>query len=377
MATSLLKTKDKIQKELLNTWYKKGCKGTAECATGFGKSRCGVLAAAYFAKQYEYECKILIIVPNNTLKDEWRKEFSKWKEKKVFDECVEVECINTARKFKDQSYHLVIIDEIHNYIKGEVNSRFFKNNDFARILGLSATIEDSLKEYLNPIAPICYSLSLYEAVELGLVTDFTIYNLPIELTAKERKEYNELSKLIENIYRAYHQHSWKHISARKEILYNAKAKMPMIKKIVNMFGKKSYGVVFSMTKSYADEVVKVLGDSSLPHHSGITKKKRIEYLKRFADGRTKVKQLSSAKTLDEGVNLPRLSYSIMASNSSKVKQQNQRVGRCIRLGEDGKHAVIIRLYCKDTQEEKWVHSSQSKVNAIEVKDLDHLKKLLT
>jgi superfamily II DNA or RNA helicase len=370
------KAKDLVQKEVLRSWWSNKCKGTIEAATGFGKSRCGVMACSHFAKLNDYNYKILIIVPTTTLQEEWRKEFKVWKENKVLNNCVRIECINTARNFKDEHYNLVICDEIHNYILGNVNSKFFKNNKYDKILGLSATIEDNLLDKLSSIAPICYTLDLYQAVELGLVSEFTVYNLPISLTVPEKKEYYRLSGIIDYSWAQYSVHSWKHISARKNILYNAKAKIKTLEKIINMFNSDEYGVVFSMTKDYANVVKKRLGDKCLSHHSGISKKNRISNLKKFADGRTKVKILSSAKTLDEGVNLPRLSYGVLMSNSSKVKQQNQRIGRCIRVGKDGKHAAIIRIYCKDTKEEEWVNSSQAKLNVINVKNIEQLKKLI-
>lgn len=368
--------KDRIQKEILNTWWRHGCIATIEAATGFGKSRVGVMAVSKFARQTNYKGKFLIIVPTTTLQEEWRKEFIKWKETKVLNECVEIVCINTARNYKKQSYELVICDEIHNYVNGEVNSKFFKNNKFKRILGLSATIEENLIEELNKYAPICYTLDLYQAVELGLVSDFTIYNIPVKLSASERKEYKRLSGAIQYAWEHHRVHSWKNISARKNILYGAKAKMKLLQKVIDIFDKDSYGIVFSMTKNYANDVKKALGDKCLAHHSGISKKTRINNLNKFADGRTKVKILSSAKTLDEGVTLPRLGYGILMASSSKSKQAHQRTGRCIRLGEDGKHAIIIRFYCENTKEEDWLESSQAKLKVINVKNLQELKKLI-
>lgn len=373
---SINQAKDKVQKKVLNAWWKSNCIGSVEAATGFGKSRLGVIASAYFAKQANYDYKILIIVPTTTLQEEWKKEFINWKEYEVFNKCVQVECINTARTFNKLHYNLVICDEIHNYLNGEVNSKFFKNNKYDKILGLSATIEDNLMGELNKIAPICYTLDLYQAVELGLVSDFTIYNIPVKLNSIERKEYVRLSGAIQYAWDHHKVHSWKNISARKNILYGAKAKMKLLEKIINIFDKDSHGIVFSMTKTHSNDVKKVLGDRCVAHHSGITKKTRINNLKKFADGRTKIKLISSAKTLDEGVTLPRLEYGILMSSSSKSKQQNQRAGRCIRLGKDGKHAIIIRIYCEDTQEEKWLESSQAKLKVINVKNLQELKKLI-
>ena len=366
--------KDLVQKEVLRAWWNVACRGTIEAATGFGKSRVGVLASTYFSKAVE-NCKILIIVPTETLKNEWEQEFKRWGESKVFKKNVQVECIHTARKFKGNEYDLVICDEIHNYVNGAVNKKFFRNNKYHRILGLSATIEDNLLEHLNKVAPICYTLDLYQAVELGLVSDFTVYNIAVELTLPERKQYNALSKKIAWTWENHSQQAWGSITARTKILYTAKGKTRILKKLVKLLGENNYGVVFSMTKDQANLIKTKLGDKCLPHHSGVTKKRRIEYLKNFADGRTKTRILSSAKTLDEGVNLPRLKYGILMASSSKVKQQNQRVGRCIRVDADGKHAIIVRVYCKDTQEEKWLESSQVKIKAVET-TLEQLQILL-
>jgi RNA polymerase primary sigma factor len=369
-------TKDLVQREILNIWWKNKCRGTIEAATGFGKSRLGVLACSYFVKKFDHSFKILIIVPTEALKREWRSEFIKWKETKVFNTCIDVQCINTAREYKGNKYDLVIFDEIHNYIKGKVNIKFFSNNKYDRILGLSATIEDNLVEHLDLIAPICYTLDLYQAVELGLVSEFTMYNIPVKLNATERKLYDTLSSKIAHTWENYHRQAWGSITARAKILYSAKAKMVTMKKIVKLFGEDEYGVIFNMTKDQADEVHKNLKGVCVPHHSGVSKKKRVENLKSFADGRTNIRILSSARTLDEGVNLPRVKYGLLMSSSSKVTQQNQRVGRVIRLGDEDKHAVVMRLYCEHTKEDDWLDSSQSKLNVINVKDLKELKLLI-
>jgi RNA polymerase primary sigma factor len=369
--------KDKVQRETLNAWWKAKYKGTIEAATGFGKSRVGVLAAVKTIEDFGIEnTKILIIAPTDTIKDEWTQHFKDWNETKAFKSCVTVLCINTARTLKKQHYNLVIADEIHNYLRGKVNSKFFANNTYDRILGLSGTIEDNLLEYINDIAPICYNLTLEKAEELGLISEYTVINIPVDLTIPERKDYDKYSKKIKFIWENYSTHSWGNISARKEILYHAKAKVRMIKKLIKLFGEDQYGIIFTMTKKHADIIHKKLAKTSVPHHSGYSKKERVAFLKSYADGRTNIKLLVSAKTLDEGVNIPRVIYSIIAANSSTSRQMNQRVGRCIRLGEDGKHAIILRLYCKNTKEEDWVRTSQSKIKSIDVQNIEELIKLL-
>jgi superfamily II DNA or RNA helicase len=366
---SINQAKDKIQREVLNAWHKNNYKGTAELATGTGKTRIGVLAASYLAKKANYNYKILIVTPTTVIQQEWENEFKLWKESKVFESCVQVECINTARNFKTTDFDLLIADEIHRYLGGQINLKLFKNNKFPKILGLSGTIEDNLLQELNKIAPIHYSLNLDSAVEIGLVSEFTVYNIPVELNINERKEYIKLSKIIEYSWQAYSIHSWKNISDRKNILYNAKSKIKLLEKLIKVFDNNSYGIIFSMTKDYANIVKNKLGDKCIVQHSGISKKNRIKSLKEFSDGRTKTRIISTAMVLDEGVNLRRIEYAILTANSSKGRQQLQRVGRVCRLGKDNKHAIIVRIYCKNTKEESWLETSQKGLKVVNLNNL--------
>lgn len=369
------KQKDQMQKTALNLWYRNNCRGTMELCTGAGKTRIGILAASYFAKQFNYSFNILIIVPTTVLREEWEKEFKKWGELKVFNSCVKIECINTAREYKKNHYDLMILDEIHNYLLGEENSKVYKKNTYDRILGLSATIENSLLPELNRIAPICYSMDLNTAVELKLVSNYTVLNIGVTLTPEEMKTYTNLTYKIDYAFQAYGQRSWKNISLRKELLYHAQNKLTMITNLVNLF-QDEYGIIFSMTKDYADLVGATFKSTCILHHSGLSKKQRIENLKKFADGRTKIRLISSAKTVDEGVTLPRVKFAIIGASSSKPRQVIQRVGRVIRLADDKDKAYIIRVYVKNSKEEHWVSNSQNKLKCIDFASLSELKKYL-
>jgi|32_taG_2_1085360.scaffolds.fasta_scaffold12449_2 superfamily II DNA or RNA helicase len=368
---SVLENKNIIQRNALNSWVKDGCRGTIEAATAFGKTRVGILAIAYFAKKADYKFKALIVTPTTAIQEEWRKEFKKWGETRVLNECVEIYCINTAREFIGESYDIGVFDEIHNYINGEVNFKVFQHNEFKKMLGLSASIDNSIMGTLNRLAPICYALSVYDALELGLISEFTVYNLPITLTESENSEYKALSNSISYTWERFGRQAWKKIGERKDIVYKAANKLGVVREISDYFNG-NYGIVFSQTKDYADMVKNNIGDTCVSHHSGITAKNRLLNLKRFADGRTKIKRISSAKTLDEGVTLPRLEFAVIASGSSKPKQMIQRVGRCLRLDVEGKHAVIIRLYVKDTVEENWISNAQKGFKVVNINSIDEI-----
>ena len=368
--------KDLVQRDALNSWYKSNYRSVLELATGAGKSRMGVMAAAFLAKRAAYKYSILIVVPTTVIQDSWKEEFKKWKEFDTFSKCVTVECIHTARKFNKKHYDLVILDEVHRYLNGAVNLKLLRKNKFDKILGLSGTIEDNLLEELNKWAPISYSLSLYDAVEMGIVSDFTVYNIPIELTIPERKQYKILSRKISYMWETYSRQDWKSITTRKKILYQAKGKMKMLTKVLNVFNESNYGIIFSMDKDHADKISKKIGDTCVTQHSGLSKKNRLEGIKQFSDGRSKVNKISAVTVLDEGVNLKRLSYAIMMSNSSKGRQMLQRLGRICRLKPDGSSAIMIRIYCEDTKEVDWLDSSQSKLKVINVTNLEELRKLI-
>jgi len=369
---SVQQKKDKIQRDALNSWVKGGCRGTIEAATAFGKTRVGILAISHYAKQANYDFRVLIVTPTTAIQDEWRKEFKKWGESRVFIECVEVYCINTAREFDGEIYDLGVFDEMHNYINGDVNAQVFYNNTFKKVLGLSASIGDEIMLALDKIAPICFALSVYDALELGLISDFTIYNVGVELTEWELKQYHRLTSTIDFAKRTYSQMAWGKISERKTLLYKASNKLRLVEEFAEHF-KGKYGIIFSQTKDYANLVNKQLGPTCVSHHSGLGKKARIANLKKFADGRTMVDKVSSARTLDEGVTLPRLEWGLIAAGSSKEKQMIQRVGRCLRLDIEGKHAIIVRFYAKNTVEQTWLDSAQKGFKVINIKSLKDIQ----
>ena len=360
--------KDRVQRNGLNKWFQRGQRGTLEYCTGVGKSRCGVLAAEWLVKNSP-EVKILILTPTQTIRDQaWIAEFRKWGTKSTLKYNVHIVCIQTAYKWTDQEFDLVIADEVHNYLSDEY-IKFFQNNTCTRILGLSASISYEQRMYLNKIAPVVDTITTNKARELGLVSDFIILNLGVELTNDERERYNAYSKIIGDA-QARSFTDWKTINLRKDILYNAVNKVKAVETVHRLLNDQ-YGVIFSQSTMFADNISKKLGDSCLSYHSKISAKKRKENLKLFCDGRTKVNVLSTARALDEGANLPRVTYAIIAAGTSKEKSQIQRLGRIIRY-EDGKEALLIRLYAKGTKDEQWLRTSQYKYNAVYIDSPDEI-----
>jgi superfamily II DNA or RNA helicase len=416
--SNVMEVKDRIQKEGVNKWFHAGCNGTLQYATGVGKSRCGVLAAGWLVKQMEHP-SILIITPTQTIRDQaWIEEFEKWGAKSIFDDCVECVCIQTAYKYVDKHYDLVIADEIHNYIPVSDEYeyfKFFENNKIDKLLGLSASIDEELIPRLDTIAPICDTIDTNTAVELGLVSPFVIYNIPMKMSQEERTTYakcdaeffqtfqlfdrslqtmfaclkskttfkyhlqrrfkasgHQLDDIIQQ-YAAYPYRCNAAMRERKTLLYENATKLKAIGEISKMFSDRK-GVIFNQTAAFADQVAELIGDTCIAEHSKVKPaKKRRENLNRFQDGRTKIRQIAAVKSLNEGANLKGVDFVVIASGTSKLKDFIQRVGRSIRW-EDGKTAVVVRLFMENSQEEKWVKSSQEGYQVITLSGYEELER---
>jgi len=396
------KIKDDIQRKGLNKWWSSNSRGTLQYATGVGKTRCGVLAAALVAKDIGLDCSILILTPTETIRDRsWADEFNKWNEKEIFKSCVECICIQTAYKWYGKHYDLVIADEIHNYISPEYFN-FFSNNKYDKILGLSAYIDPIKILLLNTIAPICDRISTKKASELGLISEFKICNVPLTLPAEEQRAYNSsngnfnrlfsfFDKDLKLMYACMNKNTYINfltqkglaldtenatfpfqcnaaMSKRKKLLYNASSKLTAVKHICKQYPERKT-IIFSQTIDFANKVTEELGDTCVSFHSKIGKKARTANLDKLIDNRTKVTRISTAKALNEGMNVPDISMAIIASGTSKTKDLIQRIGRTVRW-EEGKQALIFRLYVEDSQEEKWMSSSQEGYS-VEVMRLDN------
>lgn len=365
--------KDKKQREGLNIWFKSGCKGTLEYCTGSGKSRCGILAAIWLFEKIQGRVpSILIISPTETIRDGWLDEFRKWKRPDLIPLIVS-ECIQTVHRWTDMHFDLVVADEIHNYLSIKY-VRFFSNNSIAKILGLSAYIPNELIETLKDIAPIVDTLSTKEAEFLGLVTPYTIINFKLNLSSDEKFAYDLFSRKIDEHKVKTGKDNWRLIGKRKKLLYESETKYKIIKQLVNIF-ENEYGVVFTETIEGTTKVQSIIGDRAVEFHSKMKKPDREIALRKLSDGRTRVRVIVSPKALNEGANLPRVVWAIVVANTGKEKEQIQRLGRIIRIGAEGKQAIMIRLFLSGTQEYDWITTSQSDNSAIWIENIEEIKEL--
>lgn len=172
------------------------------------------------------------------------------------------------------------------------------------------------------------------------------------------------------------------IRGRKNLLCNAKAKYNTVLELLNKFNNVKT-IIFSESTDFADKVGKILNDNKHPtvvYHSNLKSTKMASpktgkfivmgkirlkklALEKIKSGKARV--LSTAKSLDRGLDVVDLRMGITASgtqNSTQYKQRNGRAGR----KEEGIFAdlpvLLINLYIVDTQDEIWLENRQSKAN---------------
>lgn len=361
-----------LQRAGLNKWGKNNCRGILNWVTGMGKTYAAILAIEKFISMYPDE-PVLIVCPTTAVVENFQQEFVKFKKENLLKQCKFI-CYASIKKEDGKSYSLVILDEVHN-ICTDNKMPFFTEVNTKGILGLSASLTDEQVRMLRYYIPIVDKLTMDDVGQEGFIADFTIINYPIKLSPAERAEYDDLTNQIDHSWQKFHKQSWKKIGLRSKLIYSAEKKLLSATQITTLF-KDDYGIIFSLSKQFAEDVAEVLGESCVAIHSGHSKKQRAKLLQLFADLTTKVRQLSVPKIFDEGVTLPLLVYGLMLSGHSKEKQMIQRVGRTLRTDIAGKHSILVRVYVQDSVEEKWVKSAQAGFNVINVEDFETLEKVI-
>ena len=375
-------TRDAAQKKALNEWARKGFKGSIIAATGFGKSRVGILAIGNSLNELEdTEARCLVLVPTTQLQSQFADEFAKW----GFEHCidrVDIMCYQSAHKLRGNHYHVVLCDEIHLGLS-PVYRQFFEHNTYDRLLCMTATIpeEPEYRQILVNLAPPVYKVSLDEAVKSGYVADYQIYCVGVELTPHEKDDYDAHQKMFVKCKMALggfdafskaqgilagHIAGNKGIAAqfmnsirgRKSVVQHAASKIGRAQEIIDHYDTEKV-LTFGGTNKFADAVADHV--EGISYHSGKTKKQREDILECFRDGGCRV--LCTTKALNQGFNVPDVGIGIIVGLDSKSLPMIQRVGRLLRKSED-KVGRIYVLYVKNSQEETWLNKAVSTLNNV-------------
>jgi|ERR1035437_6616756 superfamily II DNA or RNA helicase len=391
-------TRDIESQKAIDVWMKTS-NGTLELTTGVGKTKIGLDIAAALAWAllgHKQVPRIIIITPTENLRDtHWADEAKKWGMDFMFTlGHVTTMCIQSAYKLTGLEYDLAIVDEIHTTLSEEY-SKFYTNNKLHRILGLSATIPADKRPLLDTIAPVVYTITPTEASEKSLISKYKVYNVSLELTNTELATYKSHDTVISqaerelmtslNIplarvfnsaisclkdftkpssVRMWASRYMNSVRGRKTVVNNAYNKLDATCKILSLLNTEK-ALIFAESIKFAELICKTchkIGCSI--YHSKMKDDLRKQVLEDF-NNKPEIKVLSTVKALDLGLNVENVSLCIIAAGSGNPLQFTQRLGRGVRKTTEDKVAICINLYCKDTQEVKWVQKrTQNEPNSI-------------
>jgi superfamily II DNA or RNA helicase len=392
------------EQELVKAKFRtKNYRGTYQGATGCGKTKIAVDLVVECIKSNPEE-RWIIITPTENLRDnEWISEFVKWGYTEYIP-LVKIMCIQTAYKLKGYSFNAVV-DEVHTTLSEEYKM-FYTNNDIKKLLCFTATIDDNEKlQFLNSIAPIVHITDMNKARELGIVAPYYIFNVELPLSKDSQKKYDEIIKAytfyesqlggrirafstasyiiktIKPIPKADRTDSqktllhkanmyWAMMQRRKQFLYNCEEKVQACKEILDMYPEKK-ALIFSKTISFATKLNENIKSCAL-YHSKMSKEDRKITLRMFDTNAVRI--ISAVDALNAGFNVPECSLAICAAGTSKWLEMVQRAGRISRKME-GKVAIFVNLYMKDTQDIKWVAARTKSINQNYVKWITNISQI--
>lgn len=373
------------QSNAIKSWIANNGKGLLSMATGAGKTKTALsIIPKIFNKSTKInQLAVLIVVPYQHLLEQWAEEAEEfnifaikcnsnynWKQElrqeinnlgisRDFLPIIVTNSTYTTPKFQELVKKIdnlfIIVDEAHNFGAKNMVSNYLKNAKFR--LGLSATPqrhmdEDGTEQLLKYFDGIVFEFSLKDAIDNGFLTKYYYYPVFVNLTAKEEKEFNDLSKEIAklSVYQNDDNRSGLDNLLRKRALLISAAENK-IPALVNLIVKEKlenskHNIFYCSSKidddgRHVEKVsreLEILGLQTTKFTSTETKEQRMNILKNFA--KEYIDGLVAIRCLDEGVDIPTTQNAFILASNSNPKEFIQRRGRVLRRSEGKQFAYI-------------------------------------
>jgi superfamily II DNA or RNA helicase len=339
--------RDLRQEEFAKVWLKSK-HGILLLAPRFGKIRTSIHALEKIKPE-----SILIAYPDNKIKESWQADF----EELGFDDSIVTYTTHLSlKKYAEQSFDVVIIDEIHLLSEAqiEVCKDLFDVN--GQILGLTGTLsswtERTLEEELDLHVIATYPIE--KAIEEGVIVDYEINVIRVPLDTKtlqeykskdktEKKQFDDLTWVINKMDREGGNAMFLRL-ARMRIIQSSLAKRNATKRLLAAHSDERV-LVFCGTTAVADN----LGIPS--YHSKSTEKQLFED---FAEG--KGNHLAVVKIGNSGVTYTPLHKVIINYFDSNAENLAQKINRCMGMeyATPDKKAHIYIVSTTEPTELKWL-----------------------
>lgn len=366
-------TREELQKQARDAWYKNFCQGTIAASVGSGKSW---IFINIHNELWFSGLRTLLVTPTIILHEQnWKTEYEKAQCEVLYSTLDRV-CYVSLGKYNPDDYDLICFDEAH-HISQANYEEFIKhiNPKKTKVLALTGTPPQrgEKKKWFDKHFPVVFKSSLDDGASHGIVNEFNLNILLIELDDKkknisagtkakpfmttEKGSYEYWSRKIET---AVHHGSAKDVQwmslSRKRFLEGLESRIYWAKKVRDKFLKNKKSIIFAPTIVKAKE---------LCHNAIHSKTDGTKILQDFDSG--KINMISSVRMLNEGVTLPNLEAGLICKLDSTDKTIFQQIGRLLR-NPGGVSEVYIIVY-RDTVEHKYLNNALSTISKERIKYL--------
>lgn len=365
-------TKDEVQRAAVKAWVKKKKVGTLELSTGTGKT----IASLHCLRTMPPRDGTvhLFLAETDARLEDLENDINKYKE--LFDYDIRknynlvFKCYQGAYKLKDYKFGLVIADEIHMSLT-PTYSKFFENNEYQALVGLTATVEKNTSydmgyykltkgDLLNKYAPVCYRYTQKDALDDSIGRPLDVYVIEMTLNDVDKTEksgspknpfyqteYAKYQYLEKNFHKSFYAFDEAKRSVmirntykwRSDFITNMSRRLKQAKTLVENIPGKS--IVFGTTLDSVLEVTKnTVSSKNTPEQN---EKIRSDFES------NKIQTIGSYKMLRQGANLTGLDNCIQLSYHGAETHMVQITGRLRKNGD--KKGRVVLFVMKDTYEE--------------------------
>lgn len=352
--------------------------------TGFGKSRIAIEIAKRHYGNGLKEYNMLIVVPKLVLMDNWREELGKW----LLPPTIKVTFTTyiSYPKHTEHAWDMIVFDEAHHFTEACEEATLAMHYD--RVLAMSATIPREpkwrLKCAFNGIYE--YQVTARTAIEEEILPDPKVILIPMMLDNTKVNQTYVLrkSKPGQPVVLPFHQRSQRfnypmrrvHIMCTEQQYYNMSCmdieyKKEEYFKSQQQFRKNQWlqackqrlDWMTTLKEGFVKDLLLLLGNyrtltfctfieqtERLGKHpiNSKDKKASMKNLEDFNAGR--IRHITSASILNEGMNLVNCQIGIYANIGASHVVECQRLGRILRH----KNPIIIIPFYAGTREEEIV-----------------------
>ena len=366
------------QEAALSAWMRAGRRGIVALPTGAGKTR--VALAAILA------CGVpaVVLCPTRALMAAWASALGATLGERIGIvgdgerriERVTVMTFESAYRRLDgvgDRFGLIVVDEVHHFASGARAEALEACAAPAR-LGLSATApaagtEGALR-LADLVGPVVMEVTVNELTGKHLA-ELTVIRIPVELDDGERERYERLARPFATLRRLFFR---RHGGAAYDEMLRVVGGTPEGRAALRDHARAVQLACFPNAKrrivshllarhrhdksivftARVEDAYDVAERDLVPVISGeVGARERERILAKLRDGR--IRAVTSARVLNEGIDVPDARVAIVASGSLGAREHVQRVGRVLRPAP-GKRALVYELVTRGTVDERLARS---------------------